>query len=78
MEILKKIEEVLQVVFEDETLIVDEKTSANDVEGWDSMHHIVILSMLEEKFGINFEIDEIISIQCVGDMCDIIRNKTEK
>lgn len=77
MEIKERIEKVLQIVFEDETLQISEKTCAKDIRNWDSIHHITILSMLEETFKIHFEIDEIMSMECVGDMIKIVKSKIE-
>jgi len=75
MEIREKIEKVFQTVFEDETLHINENTCAKDIREWDSMHHITILSMLEETFQIKFDIDEIISMECVGDMFKVVESK---
>lgn len=72
---LKSIEEIFRMVFENEELNIDRSTCADDIEEWDSMHHIVLLSMVEEKFGVAFDIEEIISMKCVGDMMEAIERK---
>ena len=71
-DILSKVNRVFQVVFADESLTVTEETCAEDIEGWDSLQHINILAMLEREFQIEFDIDQIVSLENVGDMVIVI------
>ena len=73
--VLERINEVFRVIFDDETLEVDENTTANDVEGWDSLTHINIIASVEKEFGIDFSTKEVISMKNIGDMVDIILEK---
>ena len=50
--VLEKINDVFKEIFDDETLEVDENTTANDVEGWDSLTHINIIASVEKEFNI--------------------------
>lgn len=59
-EVLEKINEVFRNIFEKENLVISEDTSADDIEGWDSLQHVKILVMLEQEFHVEFDIDEII------------------
>ena len=78
-DILERVNKVFQIVFNDENLTVTEKTCADDIEGWDSLQHINILAMLEKEFGIEFDIDQIVFLENVGDMVKIIgRMKMKK
>lgn len=70
--ILEKINKVFKIVFNDENLVVTEKTCSDDIEGWDSLQHINLLAMLEKEFQIEFDIDQIISLENVGDMVRVI------
>lgn len=74
-DILERINKVFKIVFENDNLTVSEQTSAEDIEEWDSLKHIGILSLLEQEFHIEFDIDEIVSMENVGDMLKIIRKK---
>ena len=67
--ILERINKVFKVVFG------MEETCADDIEEWDSLQHINLLSMLEKEFQIEFDIDEIISMENVGDMVKVIESK---
>lgn len=74
-ETLGRINKVFKVIFNNNDLVITEKTSAGDIAGWDSLQHVNLLSMLEEEFHIEFDIDEIISMENVGDMLRIIESK---
>lgn len=73
--ILERINKVFQIVFGMEDLVVLEETCADDIEEWDSLQHINLLSMLEKEFEIEFDIDEVVSMENVGDMAKIIEGK---
>lgn len=74
-EILAKIETIFQKVFNDSTLHITEESNANTVDKWDSLHHITLLSMIQEDFGITLDIDEVISIENIGDIVKILDEK---
>ncbi len=74
-DILQRVNKVFKVIFEKEDLVVTEQTCADDIEGWDSLQHINLLSMLEQEFGLEFDIDEIVTMENVGDMVKVINDK---
>lgn len=74
-DILDRINKVFRIIFEDDNLTVSDQTCAEDIEEWDSLKHIGILSLLEQEFGIEFDIDEIVSMENVGDMLKVIMQK---
>ena len=49
--------------------------SAQDIENWDSLHHIQLISELERAFGIKFKLREVLSMKNVGDLIDLIHIK---
>lgn len=74
-EILKQVEEVFRSVLDDETLVLNMETTADDVEDWDSLSHIQLVVGLEKHFHIKFTSKEILSWQNVGEMIDSIAAK---
>lgn len=54
-------------------LIMD--TTADDVEGWDSLNHVQIIAAIERKFGFRFSLNEIQLFKNVG---DLVRGINEK
>ena len=77
-EILKKVNEVFADVFDDKSLVISDSTTAADIEDWDSLMHITLISSIEEEFGIKFEMAEVVSFKNVGDMVDAICKKVCK
>ena len=73
-EILKKINEVFIDVLEEDLSIKEEFTS-DDVDGWDSLTHIMLIVEIEKKFNIKFLSSEIMSWENVGKMIDCIKEK---
>lgn len=71
-EILEKVTEVCRDVFENDTLVVTEATTAKDVEEWDSLTHLTLVNELEELFGIAFSLDEVTNSKNLGELISAI------
>ena len=71
-EILKKVNDIFKEVFEDDSLVITEQTTANDIEDWDSLMHITLISAIEQVFGFKFAMKDVIGMQNVGEMLDIL------
>ena len=76
-ELLQQLTTVFQDVFDDEQLTISEQTSADDITDWDSLMHITLISAVEDEFQVKFGMQEIIEMQNVGQMADLIEQKTE-
>ena len=71
-EVFVKLNEVFQDVFDDEGITVTETTTADDIEEWDSLEHINLLTTVEQVFGMKFSMGQVVSMKNVGEMVDII------
>ena len=69
--------EIFQDVFDDESLTVQDETTANDIEEWDSLEHINLVAEVENRFGIEFTMGEVNGMRNVGEMVDIILVRTK-
>lgn len=76
-EVLAKLNEIAQEVFEDDELILKENTVASDVEGWDSLTHLQLISEIEDEFKIKFLMGEIQGFANVGELVNTIINHVE-
>lgn len=74
-EILKRVEEIFREELEQEDLVLSDETTADDVDGWDSLSHVQLVAAMEEAFGIEFKSREILSWDNVGDLIDSIGKK---
>ncbi len=71
-EIYVQLNEVFREVFGDDTLTVDDETTAKDVPGWDSLMHITLISEVEAAFGMRFSMRDVLGMKNVGEMVDRI------
>lgn len=76
-EIVKRLTEVFRDVFSDDTIIITEKTTANDIDDWDSIEHINLISAVENEFSMRFKMREVSGMKNVGEMIDIISQRGE-
>ena len=51
------------------------QTIPDDVPKWDSVGHMNLVSALEEEFGVQFEVDEIMSMATVAIILDVLATK---
>jgi acyl carrier protein len=72
---LEAVEEVLREVFDDPGLRVSATTTANDVDGWDSLSHVNVVVAVEARFGIRFTQREALTFRNVGEMVAAIEKR---
>ncbi len=60
---------VFREVLDDEQLVLTLDLTAKDVDGWDSFTHTQLIAAIEDHYGINFRLKEILNFKNVGDMC---------
>ena len=75
VEILQQVENIFKNVLDDGSIVLSETTTANDVEGWDSLTHIQLIVAIEKYFKIKFSSKEILSWKNIGEMLDAISLK---
>jgi acyl carrier protein len=72
-EIYEKLNAVFSDVF-DEDIRVTGETTAADIEDWDSLTHITLISEVEDAFDIKLSMKDVLGMQNVGEMVDIIQS----
>ncbi|MCI8385307.1 MAG: acyl carrier protein [Acutalibacter sp.] len=76
-EIFTRLNRVFQEVFDDRTIRVTPQTTADDIEDWDSLEHITLISAVEREFRMKFKMGEISSMKNVGEMAQIIAQRAK-
>lgn len=76
-EVYSTLNEVFRDVFDDESITVDDNTTSDDIEEWDSLEHINLIAAVEQEFGMKFSMGQVVTMKNVGEMVDIILNQIE-
>ena len=71
-EVYERLNEVFRDVFDDETIEVNENTNSDDIEDWDSLEHINLVSAVEREFNIKFTMAQVRGMKNVGEMVEVI------
>lgn len=71
--ILKDISIILrQEIFENDELDISELTSFDDITGWDSFEQVNLLTVIEEKYKMHFDISRVRKMKKVRELIDYI------
>ena len=74
-EIIARVKQILNTALNHENFEMSETLSATDVDGWDSLSHMIIISEVEKQFSITFKLKELNKMKNMGDMLDLIASK---
>ena len=77
-EIFKKVNEIFCDELDNEDIVLNDDTTADDVEEWDSLSHVQLIVAIEKAFGIKFTSNEILSWSNVGQLVDSLENRLKK
>lgn len=76
-ELYDRLNQVFQEVFDDPAIQVAPHTTADDIDDWDSLEHITLISAVEREFRMKFKMGEISSMRNVGEMARIIAQRAK-
>lgn len=76
-EIAEKLTAIFQETFSDNGIVIRDDMTANDVENWDSLTHMLMITKVEDVFGIKFKLKELNKLKQVGDLIEIIGSKLQ-
>ena len=74
-EITEELNTIFRDVFDDENILLTEQITAQDIDGWDSLTHILIVVAIEKKLKLRFTSNEILSWKNVGELMNCIEGK---
>lgn len=75
-EILERIQRLLREQLENDDIELQPATTANDVNGWDSLTHVQLISAIEKEFKIRLSSREIFKWNNVGEMVASVASKS--
>lgn len=76
-EIVEKLTVVFHQVFNDNNIVLRDDMTAKDVENWDSLTHMLMITKVEEVFDIKFKLKELNKLKMVGDLISTIEGKLQ-
>ena len=65
---MKRLKSVLSNVLNVQEDTITDETSPDNVDTWDSLAGLMLVTELESQFNVKFSMDEVISVKCVGDI----------
>lgn len=75
MDVMQQLTEIFRDYFEDDSIQLDRSTTADDIDGWDSLSHALLIATIENKLKIRFGARELLTFNDVGDLADAISSK---
>ena len=75
MNVKEELQLIFRDVFDDEDIELFDAMTADDVEDWDSLNHISLITEIEQKFNVQFTTEEIMKAKNVDEFIEIIESK---
>ncbi len=74
-EVFNGVRDIFRDIFDEDDMVLKDKTNQDDVEEWDSLNHINLVSAIEKEFEIRFALEELMALKDVGSMIDLMVKK---
>ena len=74
-EVFNEVQDIFRDIFDEDDIVIEDKTNSDDVEEWDSLNHIILVSAIEKEFKIKFALGELMTLKDVGAMVDLMMEK---
>ena len=70
--IFDAVQQIFRDNFDVEVLVVTREACADDIQDWDSLEQINLLTAIEKKFQIKFKLADVRGLKDVGDLLDLV------
>jgi acyl carrier protein len=74
-EVFNGVQDIFRDIFDEDDMVIEDKTNSDGVEEWDSLNHINLVSAIEKEFEIRFALRELMALKDVGSMIDLMVEK---
>lgn len=78
---LDRLQDVFRDVFGDPSIVLSPSTTADAIDGWDSLAHINLIIAVEKRFGVKFATAEISRLKeegaNVGSLLQVLSGKLQ-
>jgi acyl carrier protein len=76
--VLARVQKTFNSTFETDPQLITLNTAPGDIPAWDSMGHVTLASGLEQEFGVNLDVDDLMAMENVGEIVRILQEKLGK
>ncbi|GAA3607123.1 acyl carrier protein [Flavivirga amylovorans] len=66
---------VLESTLEHTNFEMHDELTAKDVDGWDSLSHMIIITKIEKAFNIKFKLRDLNKLKNMGSLVSVIQSK---
>ena len=73
--LLSQLQEIFRDVLDQPDLVLTPDSNASNVEDWDSLSHINLVTSIEKQYKVSFALGELQELKNVGDMIALIQRK---
>lgn len=70
--LMEEVQEIFRDNFDDDSIVLTDATTAADIEDWDSLEQINLLTAMERKYGLKFNLADVRGLANIGDMVDLL------
>jgi acyl carrier protein len=77
-ELLAKVKAAFNSTFDIDPQTVTLNSTPSDIPAWDSMGHVELASSLEHAFGLSFDVDDLMAMENVKEICRVVQSKLGK
>lgn len=77
-EIIEKLTVIFRTVFKNDGIVLRDDMTADDVDAWDSLTHMAMISEVEKCFSIKFKLKELNKLRQVSDLIAIVESKLQQ
>jgi len=75
IEILNRIQKIIEDILKHNRFEMRDDLTATEVDGWDSLSHMIIINEIENDFKIRFKLKELNKLKNMGSLIEIIESK---
>lgn len=74
-ELMDKLTEIFREVMDNDEIVLNDKTTSEDIEEWDSLSHIELIDVIGKELGVKITSMEFRGWENVGEMVESLLQK---
>lgn len=74
-EVINQLTDIFKKVFAKQELILSDAMTADDIDQWTSLSHVILIAEIEKEFSITFQMRDLNKMDNVGAMIELIMSK---